>query len=114
MNPARRLGAEPSTAREGTDTNDRRFASSTAVVPNVAPYAYKGVVMSILRKRLSLPVLLSVVVTACNAPGGANVADSGTAGAGGGDAGSDGGGGATVGRKNKRGRAVKGQVRRGR
>ena len=95
MNPARRLGAEPSTAREGTDTNDRRFASSTAVVPNVAPYAYKGVVMSILRKRLSLPVLLSVVVTACNAPGGANVADSGTAGAGGGDAGSDGGGGAT-------------------
>lgn len=51
--------------------------------------------MLMLRTRLALPVLLSVVVTACGASGGANVADSGTAGAGGGDAGSDGGGGAT-------------------
>jgi poly(3-hydroxybutyrate) depolymerase len=51
--------------------------------------------MAILRKRLSLRVLCSVVVMACSVLRGANAADSDTAGSGGGDAGSDGGGGAT-------------------
>ena len=95
MKPAHSFGAVLSTAREGTATKERRFASAAALVPNVAHDACQGVVMAILRKRLSLRVLCSVVVMACSVLRGANAADSDTAGSGGGDAGSDGGGGAT-------------------